>query len=324
MAVQALLALLALSEHFQAFFTRLNPSPSFERRAASEHQSIVRLIEVSPVVMGTLAPRCFLQGSYRQQTAIYTINDVDIVALCQVRPSLGLWLWEAQRWRRDEIFDTLAAPLQADPRYKGKIRYGSGNMCIKVDVGIRVELLPVVYHSPLAGFEADYEREPFLLFRPERNRWEAGYARSHRRRLSDKNHLSRTAGNFIPSVKVFKHLRTLHDIDAVSFHLECLLYGLPDRLFRGSPATYIPALLRTLASSSAEDWYARTLSPPCGERRLFSRDEWDWPHWQTFHNHIVYFNRLAQAAQCAPSRLLAIQAWQLLLGEGYFPKNASA
>ena len=35
----------ALGKHFDSFFGRLNPGSSFEQRAASEHQSIIRLIE---------------------------------------------------------------------------------------------------------------------------------------------------------------------------------------------------------------------------------------------------------------------------------------
>ena len=76
------MAYFALSENFGAFFNRLNPSSTFEKRAASEHATITGLIEDRKGLAASLSPRCFLQGSYKQNTAIYTINDVDIVALC--------------------------------------------------------------------------------------------------------------------------------------------------------------------------------------------------------------------------------------------------
>jgi hypothetical protein len=305
----------ALGKHFDAFFGELNPSSSFEQRAASEHQSIIRLIEDASGLAARFSPACYLQGSYRQQTAIYTINDVDIIARCSL-PALSVALWREQRWRRDELFETIAAPLLADPRYQDKVRYESTSMCIKVDLGIKVEILPVVYRSWLAG-SVD---EPFLLYRPKTKQWENGYARRHQQHLSDKNVQSRTGGNFIPAIKVLKHLRTHHGLEAVSFHLECLLYALPDRMFRGSLANSIATILHEIADTSAKYWYNRkAVKTPCGERSLFSDTEWTWEHWKTFHDWVVFFDALAQAACCAPDKAMAIQTWQLLLGKEFFP-----
>ena len=75
-------------------------------------------------------------------------------------------------WSRDHIFNTITAPLLADGRYCDKVRYGPQSMCIKVDLGIKLEILPVVYK---AGCN-DPQAEPFCLFRPESNQWEDGYA----------------------------------------------------------------------------------------------------------------------------------------------------
>src|SRR6266566_2009874 len=307
----------ALSKHFDYFFGQLNPAPSFERRAASEHQSIIRLIEDKSGLAAKFSPTCFLQGSYRRQTAIYSINDIDIVALCHLYPSFGLTVWtKEQRWRRDELFETIAAPLRADPCYGDKVSYGSGSMCIKMDLGIKVEILPVIYGS----WFSDVNSEPFLLYRPEAGRWEDGYARRHQQRISEKNAQARTDGNFIPAIKVLKHIRSHHGLDVISFHLECLLYSLPDYLFRGSAPTYIVALLHAIASESAETWYKwKGVRTPCRERRLFSTTEWPWESWKDFHDQVVFFDLLAQAACHAPDKALAIQTWQLLLGKDRFP-----
>src|SRR5437899_3008921 len=117
------MAVHALSDHFVRFFTRLNPSSTFEQTAAREHTSITRLIERRDGPAGVLEPHCFLQGSYRQDTAIYTINDVDIVALCKLwYPGAGGAA--AVSWSRDRIFDTVAAAIAADARYAPRIRYG--------------------------------------------------------------------------------------------------------------------------------------------------------------------------------------------------------
>lgn len=118
------MAVHALSDHFDRFFRRLNPSSSFEETAASEHKSIRSLIESRAGPAAPLSPTCFLQGSYRQETAIYTINDVDIVALCEFwYPGSGSG--SGTSWSRDKIFATIAAGIAAGARYQGKIRYGS-------------------------------------------------------------------------------------------------------------------------------------------------------------------------------------------------------
>lgn len=240
----------ALGKHFDSFFGRLNPSSTFEQQASSEHHSIIRLIEDASGLASSLSPTCFLQGSYKQQTAICTINDIDIVARCHL-PAFRLTVWPEQCWKRDEIFETIAAPLRTDSRYNDKIRYGSSSMCIKVDLGIKIEILPVI-ERPL---RANTDEEPFFLYRPKTRRWENGYARRHQRYLSEKNGQVRTGGNFIPAIKVLKHLRSYHELDIVSFHLECLLYSLPDELFRGNAAAYIVAILHAIAGRSAEGWY---------------------------------------------------------------------
>ena len=73
-----------LSAHFVSFFLRLNPGSSFEAAASSQYNTIKGLIEDRQGYAAVLSPICFLQGSYKQQTAIYTINDVDIVVLCSL------------------------------------------------------------------------------------------------------------------------------------------------------------------------------------------------------------------------------------------------
>jgi hypothetical protein len=162
-----------------------------------------RLIEDRFGPAGALNAHCFLQGSYRQDTAIYTINDVDIVALCKLwyppTPGSG-----STGWTRDQIFEAVAQAIRADSRYADKVRYGPTSMVIHVDLAIKVEVLPVVYKSGTSNLQA----EPFVLFRPERRQWEDGYAREHQRLLSLKNSALLAGGNFKPMIKVLKHLRS--------------------------------------------------------------------------------------------------------------------
>ena len=200
-----------LSEHFGGLFRCLNPKPTFIQQASSQYNTIKSLIENRSGLAAELAPFCFLQGSYDQSTAIYTINDVDIVVLCSLwQPGSGASGSGYRIWDRDAIFGTIAAPLLDDGRYKSKVYYGPASMCIKVDLGIKVEILPVVFKQGTI----DKLQEPFRLWRPECGQWEDGYARYHQALLCIKNDKDHACGNFIPMVKILKHLRSLGSFPA--------------------------------------------------------------------------------------------------------------
>lgn len=309
------MAVQPLSKNFQSFFSKLNPGSSFEQKASSEHKTIRGLIEDRNGPAAELAPVTLLQGSYRQQTAIYDINDVDIVVLCKLwYPGNGIG--GGRTYGRDEIFRIVSVPLLADKRYRDKVRFGPQSMCIKLDLGIQVEILPVV----LTAGNSDAQREPFVLYRPEKGTWENGFARYHQANLSKKNALPRTLGNFIPMIKVLKHIRTLFGHEAVSFHIECLLYSLSDSaFFWGEPADYIASVLSAIAAKSSEEWYRSRSMTPCGDRDIFTASEWRDADWWSFHKLLTECATVARDAINAPTYSQAVIAWQAVLGKAYFP-----
>jgi hypothetical protein len=176
-----------------------------------------------------------------------------------------------------------------------------------------VEILPVVFK---AG-NGESSREPFRLYRPATGQWEDGYARYHQGYLSQKNSQPRTGGNFIPMIKILKHCRSLIAARAVSFHLDCLLYALPDRLFVGAPADYIPTVLGYIGSTSAASWYAQRMMTPCGERDIFLGTERKFDDWSEFHALIQRWSQLSASASGATDKQFAISCWQALLGKNY-------
>jgi hypothetical protein len=298
---------------------RLNPSATFLQTAASQHNSIRALIEDANGPSAELAPMTFLQGSYRQQTAIYTINDVDIVVLCNLSypgtPGAG----GGKSYSRDEIFRIIAAPLLGDGRYRGKVRYSPTSMCIKVDLSIKVEILPVVFKRGTT----DSSREPFVLHRPETGNWEDGYARYHQAWLTFKNGDGNTGGNFIPAIKVLKHIRSRFNLKAVSFHIECLLFRLENENFEGGTADWLARVLRRIASYPANEWYAARIMTPCGDRDIFTGTEWAPQEWVKFHGVIVECSRVAEVAINMQSEMEAIACWQAILGTDFFPATSA-
>src|SRR5439155_14890834 len=124
-------------------------------------------------------------------------------------------------------------------------------------------------------------------------------------------------GNFIPMIKVLKHLRSSFSSDAVSFHLECSLYNVPDNFFTSGPADYIPAVLTHMANTPAETCYSRVCRTPCGERDIFTADEWNAQDWTRFHKLIVLWAESARLARDLANKTAAIAMWQALLGNNF-------
>jgi hypothetical protein len=311
----------ALTDNFRYFFTHINPSATITSRAASEYNSIKRVLENNPTLRSSLNAQCYLQGSYGWETAIHDINDVDVILFLEglhfpptsVGGGAGTW------WGRNRIFQTVISALQGDLRYQHKLMpVKPHSMCVKVDLGVTVEILPVVRNS--ANVVTD--REPFYLWRSQRTQWELGYAGTHRNRLSAKNLI--TAGNFIPMIKVMKHLRTMASLDAVSFHVESLLYRIDDSLFVGGPAEYIPRVLLFIAGITAEAAYAQRIMTPCEDRYVFTGDEWSWASWHRFHQALTNWAQLGATAASRLDRREAIHWWKLLLGDEYFPWSVNS
>jgi uncharacterized protein YukE len=149
------------------------------------------------------------------------------------------------------------------------------------------------------------------------------YARYHQGWLTDKN--SR-ANNFKPMIKAMKHLRDVYQnfikTDAVSFHVECLLYAVPDNAFDGSAADYIPRVLRALADFPPSAAQTSGIKSPCGDKILFSESEWCDAAYARFHNWTKWWADKAEQARDAYGEDLAITAWQNLLGD-WFPRTTS-
>jgi len=198
-------------------------------------------------------------------------------------------------------------------------------MCIKLDLGLKVEILPAARNANLQVGET----EPFYLWRPSAGQWELGYAGRHREYLSLKNRPHNllagtgTDGNFIAMIKVVKHLRNMAGLDAVSFHIETLLYHIADQRFLGSPAVYIPSVLRAIAARGADEWYRQPVMTPCGDRDIFTPTEWTRSSWNPFYEAVSMWATLAEIAASHVDRGIAITWWKRLLGSDYFPTVAA-
>lgn len=132
-----------------------------------------------------------------------------------------------------------------------------------------------------------------------------------------------TDGNFVPMIKVVKHLRDVAGLDAVSFHIETLLYHIGDQYFLGSPAEYIPTVLLAIAAQTAEQWYDQQVMTPCGDRDIFTPTEWTRSSWNSFHEALSMWAIRAEIAAGNADRRGTIAGWKYLIGDNYFAAAAT-
>lgn len=308
-----------VTKNFAAFFNRINPSLTYERVAARAHPQITSLIEDTNGPAAELRINTFLQGSYKRNTAIHSINDVDVVALCNLS-----YTPSASRNTRDQIFTMIADSIAKNKTYKEKLRYHKQSVCVKVLLeGIRIEILPAL---KTAGMPFEYE--PIFMFRPDEDEigdgeWQTTFARKHQELCTKKN--SETSGLFIPMIKVLKHLRfvdsNLNEQDAISFHIEGLLFALKKSVYGGVSSVCIESVLKALAGFTSEKAAVSQLKTPCGDNQLFGSKQWSVSAYDRFNDSVTRWYELAARANRERDRDKAIDIWKQLLGDDYFPRD---
>lgn len=295
----------ALNSNFDSLMKKLNPTLAEESDASSRYNRAKKAVENNPDLKKSLDVFFKQQGSYDHETATRGINDIDIVAVCNRLATGG----GGKSWSRDDMFSAIAAPL-INEFGADNVKYNKNSMCIKVLGTPKIEILPVAKMS----HKNTWQHEPFRLYRPENARWEEGFATKHREKMSDKN---RNNGNYIPMVKILKHLRDHHGIDqkdAVSFHLECLLYDISTRLFTGSLASCVADVLSQIGSKTSDIWYTDKLYTPCKDRNIFTDSEWSKHAWTTFHKNCKEWGYLATDAYEEEDAEKSLEKWRELFG----------
>jgi len=308
-----------LTKNFKHFNKRINPAPTYEKIASRTHRRITHLIEDKNGPAGDLNIKCILQGSYKRDTAIYTINDVDIVALCNLSHKST-----ANQKTRNQIFNIIGKSILEDKTNKDKVKFRKRSICIKIELeSIKIDILPALKYP---GKSMDFE--PFYMFKPDEDEskngvWKQGFAREHQKMITNKN--KSTEGNFVPIIKLFKHLRSINSkltrYDAVSYHIECLLYSLKDSIYSGSISQHIESVLHSLSGFTPEKAQKSNIKSPCGDIKLFNHDEWNLQSFSRFYHELKEWNRIVSDANKQDDRDSAIDKWKELLGNDYFPRE---
>ena len=196
----------------------------------------------------------YLQGSYRNNTHLRRQSDVDVVVeLTSLPVRDGSRLAYAQRrlldrdfpnpeygWRRfrRDVRGAIAGVFGDSRVREGKktFKLAMESPNIPVDVVVAVRYLT---YTEYAGQRSYKRAEGLGLYLPAEERWIVNYPHLHRRNGVVKE--KATNWWFRRTIRMFKNARAqlvkdgrLGPDTARSYHLECLLYNVPNRLLAGS------------------------------------------------------------------------------------------
>lgn len=281
-----------LSAEFVTRYAR-PPAETTISQAVATHESVRELLGGSDYVT-------LLQGSYKNSTALWDMNDVDIVAISKSLVSSHFSgapvVNNGVSW--PEIFSRIEQKLQLDKRYQGK--WTRGDKCIRLNAGINIDIVPAVrigeaIADPIAVYSlrAGKERKNW-----PRGHFDAGAAKSEK-----------TNGAFKQTVRLFKRWSRCWFSDrkiAPSYYLENLVCSRPDSSFSGNLAQDFV----TVSESIAQMRYGYSALPRmAGEGNLLSADEWGLAQFNEFQRQIQRVVPYANAALRAPSESHARANW---------------
>lgn len=243
----------------------------------------------------------FLQGSYRNNTGIADLNDVDIVALAKnvhstvdSGPALHPVSW-------DEIFSRVETRLDSHWRFAGLLE--RGDKCVKVGTELSLDVVPAVYR-----YHPDIDPIEVYSLRDASRR--DNFPRDHRENGVIKNDEAHTNGAYKPTVRLFKRWASnvLSDPKlAPSFYIECAVHRAPDSSFSNDLAVSFVGVGLYLVRSLTRNSYVSSVA---GDKDILVASEWHPDKFEQFQRELLNSIILAGDALSASTATEANRLWR--------------
>jgi hypothetical protein len=233
------------------------------------YATVKRALESGKAALATHKFDVFLQGSYGNDTNIFTESDVDIVICCTEGFFYDLdALSEEQKVAFKNYFSgTLgynSDALKADVQAALVAAFGASvkppNKAFKIEAnGARrnADVVAAFNHRRYTSFVGsdDAQYVEGISFYTANNKRIDNFPKQHSQNLTIKHQA--TSGKFKPAVRIFKNMRSkLLDRGAIekggapSYYIEGLLYNVPDDVFAGSYSDMILGILKWLSNTT--------------------------------------------------------------------------
>lgn len=194
------------------------PTASRTTQVKALHQSIRAALEN----WGDKNYDTFLQGSYRNGTAVADINDVDIVALYDPWHSPA----SASQWRR--LSEEVADILEKTSLVSGAVSLG--DKCVKLEGPVKADVIPAISRSAYSS------TDPVMIYSRRSGQERPNYPRTHYSHGVTKQ--AATGDAYKATVRMFKRWKAQYDsLVAPSFYIECAVHSVLATCHFPSPAS---------------------------------------------------------------------------------------
>ena len=247
----------------------------------------------------------FLQGSYRNDTGVADINDVDIVAIHKDVTSThftGLTFDRYVSW--DTVFLSIRDLLEDSPYYNGKTELG--DKCITVHTDFRADVVPAVRIG-------DVESDPISVYSWRAQAERKNYPRDH----YENNVFKQAATNdqYKPTVRMFKQwARNWFSGTKVapSFYVECLVYNTPNGLFSNDPVVTFMDIADHIEQNVNQYTYLPSVA---GDKDILTESEWPLADFLQFQQRLEESVLYVQWALIATDTAEATRRWKKAFNE---------
>jgi len=238
----------------------------------------------------------FLQGSYRNGTAIADINDVDIVAL------YGPWRSPASQSEWRGLFNRVAGILRKTRLVSGSVQLG--DKCVKLEGALKADIVPAISPRPFSSVD------PLRIYSRKGNSERPNFPRTHYCNAVKKQDATNAA--FKPTVRLFKRwvrqYRTLH---APSFYIECAVHSAANSKF----STYLPLSFASVATELLGYKPDTTRIPSvAGDKNILSSTDWRPEDFEAFKAMLLPDVKIIIDAMQASTQTEANHLWKLAFG----------
>jgi hypothetical protein len=273
---------------------RYSRGPSVTRAAAvkSLHENIRSALEN----WGDKKFDTFLQGSYRNGTAIADINDVDIVALYDPWSSpeaQGHWEW---------LFNHVADILRNTALVSGTVRLG--DKCVKLEGDLKVDIVPAISRTTYSTVD------PVMVYSRRTRGERPNYPRTH----YDNGILKQFATNdtFKATVRLFKRWKRQYSyLNAPSFYVECAVHSVVSTKFN----SYLPRSFAEVALELCEYSRYKVIRAVGGDKDILVPQEWNPDDFMRFQEKLLRDATLVRGAMAASTQSDADRLWKLAFGD---------
>jgi hypothetical protein len=235
----------------------------------------------------------FLQGSYRNGTAIADINDVALY---------DPWRSPATDADWKKLFNRIAAILRNSWRVSGSVEIN--DKCVTLGGTLNADIVPAISRTTYSS------TDPILIYSRRARQERPNYPRTHYRNGVTKQ--DDTNDNYKATVRLFKRWACQYpNLTAPSFYIECAVHSVAGSKFD----SYLPLSFAAVALELVSYSRHKVIYSVAGDKDILVPSEWDPDDFEAFQKKLLTDAKLVLNAMQATTSTDADRLWKLAFGD---------